>query len=258
MLTNAKSSKGLFLGGVVGLFSIIFGSCYYLYNLLPDDEDDEDIRDIIIMKNNVIDEDALMKIMIKIDQIGDKLYERDYKKEDERRRDLMDNSTAEYNELCKQQIENKQFINKAAADRVLGQLKTQISIEILQNHLKQIPMKKLEELSIKYYKINDETKVIPVEKLKKAYKYFCEEYSKKRKEIEEKFSKVPKTDTSEQEKAIDIMIMSVRIDDLLMKNYDIKTQMMNILLHKFNCFNTDLELKKLKEQIDGLDQGIIY
>lgn len=258
MSTLILSSNKLFWGGVIWLSSIIIGSCYYLYTLLPDDENDcaEDIRDIVLMQNGQIDEVALMKIMVKIEDIANKLYERDYKKQDEKRRSIMNNLSIEYNELCKEQIENKDFINRSTATKVLAQLKTHFTLEQFQEHLKKIQLNRLEALTMKYYKIPNECKLPSIEKIKEAYKYFNEQFFQQQRIIEEKYSNVPNKHTSNQEKIIAYMMNSVYLDDLLVQNYGINTQTMTIVLSKANCFNTDIELNKLKEQLDAFNQSI--
>lgn len=242
--------------GVVGLL----GGFYYLWSLFNEDielnEEQEKQVEKIIQQVKQGDGELTVEMAIKIMSIANKVCEDTIKKNrpdiDQRRRDAF-NNVEEYEKICLEYLENKEYAYQNATQLVLG--KFNITMENLQKALMGIPPFELEKKLYQCDKPDYDDSVLKDDKykIKEAFVYFGNRFIQEMKGFYQIMSTV---NQNEQEYImLRLMILKLRVDDDLYFKYKVNEIQLRFLLYKNELYD-DPEVKSVHEKISKFDDMI--
>ena len=204
-----------------------------------------------------------------INYLADKFYTLDNPKLDEKRRELLikKNNNNEllveqdYLSLCNETLMSKQNAYQIAANKILSSLKIKISIDELDEFVKNIDPKKLEELYIKIitelnptlhkYDLN----IMDINKTKEVYIFYLKIFIENAKKMEEQKENMDENDESNNIFIFQFMTLKIQMDDLLYIKYNILDEHLKLLVNKYNLFN-DNEINQLQNEFDDINKKV--
>ena len=219
--------------GIVGLL----GGFYYLWTLFNEDIElnEEQEKQVEKITQEVKDGELTVEMAIKIMSIANKVCEDTIKKNkpdlDQRRRDAFNNEE-EYDKICYEYLENKEYAYQSATQLVLG--KFNITMENLQKALTGIPPFELEKKLYQCDKPDYDDSVLKddISKIKEAFVYYGNRFIQEMKIFYQTMSHV---NSNEQEyKMIRLMISKLRVEDDLYSKYKVNEIQLKFLLFQFN------------------------
>ena len=204
-----------------------------------------------------------------INYLADKFYTLDNPKLDEKRRELLikKNNNNEllveqdYLSLCNETLMSKQNAYQIAANKILSSLKIKISIDELDEFVKNIDPKKLEELSIKIitelnptlhkYDLN----IMDINKTKEVYIFYLKIFIENAKKMEEQKENMDENDENNNIFIFQFMTLKIQMDDLLYIKYNIIDEHLKLLVNKYNLFS-DNEISQLQNEFDDINKKV--
>ena len=219
--------------------------------------------------NNKITDEGLIRLIMYINYLADKFYTLDNPKLDEKRRELLikKNNNNEllveqdYLSLCNETLMSKQNAYQIAANKILSSLKIKISIDELDEFVKNIDPKKLEELSIKIitelnptlhkYDLN----IMDINKTKEVYIFYLKIFIENAKKMEEQKENMDENDENNNIFIFQFMTLKIQMDDLLYIKYNIIDEHLKLLVNKYNLFS-DNEISQLQNEFDDINKKV--
>ena len=219
--------------------------------------------------NSKITEEGIIRLIMYINYLADKFYILDNPKLDEKRRELLDkiNNNNEllieqdYLSLCNETLLAKQNAYQIAADKILSSLKIKLSIDELDEFVKNVDPKKLEELTIKIMTELNPTlhkydmNIMDINKTKEAYIYYLKTFIENEKKIEEQKENINDNEESNNLFMFQFMSLKIKMDDLLYIKYNILDEHIKLLVNKYNLFN-DNEINQLQNEFDDINKKL--
>ena len=219
--------------------------------------------------NNKFTDEGIIKLIIYINFLADKLYIIDNPSLDGRRRILLDKKNnnndllinQEYFSLCNETLISKQNAYQIAADKILTSLKIKLSIDELDEFVKNIEPKKLDELSIKImtelnpilhkYDLN----IMDINKTKEVYIYYLKIFIENAKKIGEQKENINDNEENNNLFIFHFMSLKMQMDDQLYIKYKILDDHLKLLVNKYNLFS-DNEINQLQNEFDEINQKV--
>lgn len=220
--------------------------------------------------NSKITEEGIIRLIMYINYLADKFFVLDNPKLDEKRRALLDKKNNNNNELlveqdyltlCNETLMAKQNAYQIAADKILSSLKIKLSMDELEEFVKNIDPKKLEELTIKImtelnptlhkYDLN----IMDLNKTKEAYIYYLKIFIESEKKMEEQKENINDNEEGNNIFIFQYMSLKIKMDDLLYIKYNILDEHLKLLVNKYNLFN-DNEINQLQNEFDDINKKV--
>jgi hypothetical protein len=219
--------------------------------------------------NSKITEEGIIRLIMYINYLADKFFVLDNPKLDEQRRALLDKKNnnnellveQDYLTLCNETLMAKQNAYQIAADKILSSLKIKLSMDELEEFVKNIDPKKLEELTIKImtelnptlhkYDLN----IMDLNKTKEAYIYYLKIFIESEKKMEEQKENINDNEEGNNIFIFQYMSLKIKMDDLLYIKYNILDEHLKLLVNKYNLFN-DNEISQLQNEFDDLNKKV--
>ena len=221
--------------------------------------------------NSKITEEGIIRLIMYINNLADKFFILDNPKLDEKRRALLDKKNnnnnnellieQDYLSLCNETLMAKQNAYQIAADKILSSLKIKLSMDELEEFVKNIDPKKLEELTIKImtelnptlhkYDLN----VMDLNKTKEAYIYYLKIFIESEKKMEEQKENINDNEEGNNIFIFQYMSLKIKMDDLLYIKYNILDEHLKLLVNKYNLFN-DNEINQLQNEFDDINKKV--
>ena len=220
--------------------------------------------------NSKITEEGIIRLIMYINYLADKFFVLDNPKLDEKRRALLDKKNNNNNELlveqdyltlCNETLMAKQNAYQIAADKILSSLKIKLSMDELEEFVKNIDPKKLEELTIKImtelnptlhkYDLN----IMDINKTKEAYIYYLKIFIESEKKMEEQKENINDNEEGNNIFIFQYMSLKIKMDDLLYIKYNILDEHLKLLVNKYNLFN-DNEINQLQNEFDDINKKV--
>ena len=219
--------------------------------------------------NSKITEEGIIRLIMYINYLADKFFVLDNPKLDEQRRALLDKKNnnnellieQDYLTLCNETLMAKQNAYQIAADKILSSLKIKISMDELEEFVKNIDPKKLEELTIKImtelnptlhkYDLN----IMDLNKTKEAYIYYLKIFIESEKKMEEQKENINDNEEGNNIFMFQFMSLKIKMDDLLYIKYNILDEHLKLLVNKYNLFN-DNEINQLQNEFDDINKKV--
>ena len=221
--------------------------------------------------NSKITEEGIIRLIMYINNLADKFFILDNPKLDEKRRALLDKKNnnnnnellieQDYLSLCNETLMAKQNAYQIAADKILSSLKIKLSMDELEEFVKNIDPKKLEELTIKImtelnptlhkYDLN----VMDINKTKEAYIYYLKIFIESEKKMEEQKENINDNEEGNNIFIFQYMSLKIKMDDLLYIKYNILDEHLKLLVNKYNLFN-DNEINQLQNEFDDINKKV--
>ena len=220
--------------------------------------------------NSKITEEGIIRLIMYINYLADKFFVLDNPKLDEQRRALLDKKNNNNNELlveqdyltlCNETLMAKQNAYQIAADKILSSLKIKLSMDELEEFVKNIDPKKLEELTIKImtelnptlhkYDLN----IMDLNKTKEAYIYYLKIFIESEKKMEEQKENINDNEEGNNIFIFQYMSLKIKMDDLLYIKYNILDEHLKLLVNKYNLFN-DNEINQLQNEFDDINKKV--
>ena len=219
--------------------------------------------------NSKITEEGIIRLIMYINYLADKFFVLDNPKLDEKRRALLDKKNnnnellveQDYLTLCNETLMAKQNAYQIAADKILSSLKIKLSMDELEEFVKNIDPKKLEELAIKImtelnptlhkYDLN----IMDLNKTKEAYIYYLKIFIESEKKMEEQKENINDNEEGNNIFMFQFMSLKIKMDDLLYIKYNILDEHLKLLVNKYNLFN-DNEINQLQNEFDDINKKV--
>ena len=219
--------------------------------------------------NSKITEEGIIRLIMYINYLADKFFVLDNPKLDEQRRALLDKKNnnnellieQDYLTLCNETLMAKQNAYQIAADKILSSLKIKLSMDELEEFVKNIDPKKLEELTIKImtelnptlhkYDLN----IMDLNKTKEAYIYYLKIFIESEKKMEEQKENINDNEEGNNIFIFHYMSLKIKMDDLLYIKYNILDEHLKLLVNKYNLFN-DNEINQLQNEFDDINKKV--
>ena len=219
--------------------------------------------------NSKITEEGIIRLIMYINNLADKFFILDNPKLDEKRRALLDKKNnnnellieQDYLSLCNETLMAKQNAYQIAADKILSSLKIKLSMDELEEFVKNIDPKKLEELAIKImtelnptlhkYDLN----IMDLNKTKEAYIYYLKIFIESEKKMEEQKENINDNEEGNNIFMFQFMSLKIKMDDLLYIKYNILDEHLKLLVNKYNLFN-DNEINQLQNEFDDINKKV--
>ena len=219
--------------------------------------------------NSKITEEGIIRLIMYINYLADKFFVLDNPKLDEQRRALLDKKNnnnellveQDYLTLCNETLMAKQNAYQIAADKILSSLKIKLSMDELEEFVKNIEPKKLEELTIKImtelnptlhkYDLN----IMDLNKTKEAYIYYLKIFIESEKKMEEQKENINDNEEGNNIFIFQYMSLKIKMDDLLYIKYNILDEHLKLLVNKYNLFN-DNEINQLQNEFDDINKKV--
>ena len=219
--------------------------------------------------NSKITEEGIIRLIMYINNLADKFFVLDNPKLDEKRRALLDKKNnnnellieQDYLTLCNETLMAKQNAYQIAADKILSSLKIKLSMDELEEFVKNIDPKKLEELTIKImtelnptlhkYDLN----IMDLNKTKEAYIYYLKIFIESEKKMEEQKENINDNEEGNNIFIFQYMSLKIKMDDLLYIKYNILDEHLKLLVNKYNLFN-DNEINQLQNEFDDINKKV--
>ena len=219
--------------------------------------------------NSKITEEGIIRLIMYINNLADKFFVLDNPKLDEQRRALLDKKNnnnellveQDYLTLCNETLMAKQNAYQIAADKILSSLKIKFSMDELEEFVKNIDPKKLEELTIKImtelnptlhkYDLN----IMDINKTKEAYIYYLKIFIESEKKMEEQKENINDNEEGNNIFMFQFMSLKIKMDDLLYIKYNILDEHLKLLVNKYNLFN-DNEINQLQNEFDDINKKV--
>ena len=222
-----------------------------------------------LLKNsdNKLTDEGIIRLIMYINYLADKLFNLDNPSLDEKRRGLLNKNNnnnellikQEYLSLCNETLLGKQNAYQIAADKILNTLKVKLSLDELEEFVKNIEPKKLEELTIKImtelnptlhkYDLN----IFDINKTKEAYIYYLKIFIENAKKITEQNENINDNDENNNMLIFHFMSLKMQMDDYLYIKYKILDEHLKLLVNKYNLF-IDNEINQLQNEFDEINQ----
>ena len=219
--------------------------------------------------NSKITEEGIIRLIMYINYLADKFFVLDNPKLDEQRRALLDKKNnnnellveQDYLTLCNETLMAKQNAYQIAADKILSSLKIKISMDELEEFVKNIDPKKLEELTIKIMTELNPTlhkydmNIMDLNKTKEAYIYYLKIFIESEKKMEEQKENINDNEEGNNIFIFQYMSLKIKMDDLLYIKYNILDEHLKLLVNKYNLFN-DNEINQLQNEFDDINKKV--
>ena len=219
--------------------------------------------------NSKITEEGIIRLIMYINYLADKFFILDNPKLDEKRRALLDKKNnnnellveQDYLTLCNETLMAKQNAYQIAADKILSSLKIKLSMDELEEFVKNIDPKKLEELTIKIMTELNPTlhkydmNIMDLNKTKEAYIYYLKIFIESEKKMEEQKENINDNEEGNNIFIFQYMSLKIKMDDLLYIKYNILDEHLKLLVNKYNLFN-DNEINQLQNEFDDINKKV--
>ncbi len=242
-----------------GIFGIA-GGFYYIYSLFNEEIELDEEQEIEVEKltQDVKEKDGELNVetAIKIMSIANKVCEDTVRKNkpdiDQRRRDAFQNNE-EYEKICYEYLEGKEYAYQNATQLVLG--KFNITMDNLQKVLTGIPPFELEKKLYAHEKPDYDDSILGDDKykIKEAFVYFGNKFMQEMKSF---YNSMTNVNQSQQEYImLRLMILKLRVDDDLFFKFKVNEIQLRYLLYKNELYD-DLEVKAVHDKISKFDEMI--
>ena len=242
--------------GVAG----VVGGFYYLYSLFNEEIELDEEQEIQVEKVSQEVKDAegelTVETAIKVMSIANKVCEDSVKKSkpdiEQRRRDAFSNEE-EYEKICYEYLECREYAYQNAINVVLG--KFNITMESLQKVLTGIPPFELEKKLYQCDKPDYDDSILQDDKykIKEAFVYFGTKFIQEMKNFYNMMSTI--NQNQQEYIMLRLMILKLKVDDDLYFKYKVNEIQLRYLLYKNDLYD-DLEVKNVHEKISKFDDMI--
>ena len=229
----------------------------------------EDLNSLINNNNKFTDE-GIVRIIIYINFLADKFYIIDNPDLDAKRRAILikkNNNNdlqieQEYLSLCNETFMARHNVYQIAAEKILKSLRINFSIEELQESVKAIEPKKLEDLSIKLMMELNQTllkydlNIMDINQTKEAYVYYLKIFTENAKKIIEPNENININNEENNMAILKYMALKMQMDDELYEKYKIKEEHIKLLVNKYNLLN-DNEVNQLQNEYDDIHKNLV-
>lgn len=262
MDTSKKSSySALFWGLTAGAAIGLLGSAYYLYTLFSGDEDlaEEDMQQLQELKDAVeesnggaMNVETAIQIMAMSNRISEEIMKKQKPDLDDRRRAAIDNND-EYERLCQEVFEAKEYAYNQAISKVIGQFGN-VNMEEIHKLMSQVPPLEMERINHKYDKQTFDNVPVPEKKLtKEAFAYYGKKFEEEMKEFQKMMSQqTAYNPNQDQYFFFRLLMIKMKVDDLLYLKYKYTEPQIKYMLFEYNLFE-DPEVKRINEKLMRFD-----
>ena len=220
--------------------------------------------------NNKLTDDGIVRIIIYINFLADKFYSIDNPDLDKKRLEVLAKKNSnndltieqEYLTLCNETFLARQNVYQIAAQKILKSLKINFSIEQLQESVKVIEPKKLEDLSIKLMMELNSTlfkydlNFMDINKTKEAYIYHLKIYIENAKKLIEQNENININNEENNMIIFKYMALKMEMDDQLYEKYKLKDEHIKLLVKKYNLLD-DNEVNQLQNEYDDINKNLV-
>ena len=141
-------------------------------------------------------------------------------------------------------------------------LRINFSIEELQESVKAIEPKKLEDLSIKLMMELNQTllkydlNIMDINQTKEAYVYYLKIFTENAKKIIEPNENININNEENKMAILKYMALKMQMDDELYEKYKMKEEHIKLLVNKYNLLN-DNEVNQLQNEYDDIHKNLV-
>jgi len=250
-------SKSFFALAGVSIAGIL-GGVYYLYTLLKgepelSEEVETQIEEIAEkVQTGELNVENAVKIMAMTNKVAEDIIKKSKSDIDTRRREALNNGN-EYEKICYEYLEAKEYAYHTASSAILN--KFNISMEDLQRVLSKVSPYELEQRLYESEKpaFENNNRDMDRETTKKAFLYYGNKFLGEMNE----FQKIMQSIEQSQQEYImfRLMILKMKIDDELWFKYEINEQQMRYKLYEHKLHD-DTEVKRLHDRITRFDENM--
>jgi hypothetical protein len=252
---------GLGVAAVTG----ILASAYYVYTLLSSEDElsESDLKEIEELREEInaseevstgpMNVETAVQIMAMTNRISEDMVKKLKPDLDDRRRAALKNPE-EYEKLCHEVFEAKEWAYNQSLSKVIGQF-GQISIEEIHKLMQTVPPQEIEKINHKYEKPNFKDGDLPDKKLTKdAFIYYGKLFKEEMKEFQKILSQQGQYDPQQDQYFFfRLLTMKMKVDDELFVKYKYTEPQIKFMLYEYNLFE-DVEIKRVNEQLMRFDQ----
>ena len=235
----------------------ILGGVYYLFTLFKgelelSEEVEQQIEQIAEkVHTGELSVENAVKIIAMTNKVAEDLMKKSKPDIDTRRREALNNDL-EYEKVCYEYLECKEYAYQTASSTILN--KFNISMEDLQRVLSRVSPYELEQRLYESDKptFEENNKNISSSATKKAFMYYGNKFMGEMGEFHKLMSTV---EPSQQEYIMfRLMILKMKIDDDLWFKFEVSEQQMRYKLYEHKLYD-DPEVKRLNERITRFDES---
>lgn len=257
--TQKFSNTFYFLAGA-GLAGAI-GAFYYLYSLFNEtfelnEEQEAQVEKISHEVNEIsggkLTTDTCVKIMSIANRVCEDIIKNKKPDIDERRREAYNNEQ-EYEKICYEYLEAKEYAYQSATQLVFN--KFSVKMEDLQAVLQNCSPYEIEKKLHEHEQQEYDNSVLKDDKnkVKEAFLYFTNRFLLEMKKFYAMMSHINQSD--QEYLMLRLMILKLRVDDDLYFNYKVNEMQIRYLIHKFNLYS-DIDIKQAQEKLAKFDDMI--
>jgi hypothetical protein len=256
----------LFYGMAAGAVAAMVGSAYYLYNLFSQDEElsDADMVKIEQLKEEIteqIDEkneqgltpEIAVQIMSMTNRVGEEILKKT-KPDLEIKRRAAINMPEEYERICQEYLEAKEYAYQEASKKVLTQF-GDFNFEDINTVLMDIHPADYERMNHKYEQVTFDKSPKPErDTVKKAYLYYGKKFKEEMREMQKIMPMAGGNmdEGQQQYMFFKLLIMKFKVEDYLYLNFSYTEAQIKHLLFEYDLFQ-DPEIRSLNEQLARMD-----
>ncbi len=264
---DSKKSGGynaLFWGLGAAAVAGIIGSAYYIYSLMNPEEElsENELEQLRELQQEINSDDGqkggltvetAIQIMAMTNRISEDMIKRSKPDLDDRRRAAINNAE-EYERICQEVFESKEWAYNESLQKVIGQFGN-ISLEEIHKLIQTVPPTEIERINHKYEKPNFDQQLPPEKKVvKDAYIYYGSKFKDEMKEFQRILSQQTQYDPQQDQYFFfKLLVMKMKVDDELYLKFKYTEPQIKYMLYEYNLLE-DTEIKKVNEQLMRFDQ----
>ena len=264
---DSKKSGGyntLFWGLGAAAVAGIIGSAYYIYTLMNPEEElsENELEQLKELqqeinsdegKNGGLTVETAIQIMAMTNRISEEMIKKNKPDLDDRRRAAI-NNPEEYERVCQEVFESKEWAYNESLQKVLSQF-AGISLEDIHKLIQTVPPTEIERINHKYEKPTFDQQSVPEKKLvKEAYIYYGKIFKDEMKEFQRILSQQTQYDPQQDQYFFfKLLVMKMKVDDELYLKFKYTEPQIKFMLYEYNLLE-DTEIKRVNEQLMRFDQ----
>jgi hypothetical protein len=264
---DSKKSGGyntLFWGLGAAAVAGIIGSAYYIYTLMNPEEElsENELEQLKELqqeinsdegKNGGLTVETAIQIMAMTNRISEEMIKKNKPDLDDRRRAAI-NNPEEYERVCQEVFESKEWAYNESLQKVLSQF-AGISLDDIHKLIQTVPPTEIERINHKYEKPTFDQQSVPEKKLvKEAYIYYGKIFKDEMREFQRIISQQTQYSPEQGQYFLSkLLIRKMKVDDELYLNFKYTEPQITFMLYEYNLLE-DAEIKRVNEQLMRFDQ----
>lgn len=255
----------LFYTLAAGAVTAMVGSAYYLYNLFTQEEElsEEDMVKIEELKEEITQQieeknsqgltpEIAIQIMSMTNKVGEEILKKNKPFLEEKRRAAI-NIPEEYERICQEYLEAKEYAFQEASKKVLAQF-GDFTFEDINKIMMEVHPAEYEKMNHKYEQVSFGNNPAPDKvTVKQAYLYYGKKFKEEMRNVQKIMPFGGNMDQEQQHYMFfKLLIMKFKVEDLLYVKYKYTEAQIKYMLFEYNLFE-DPEIRAINDQLARMD-----